>query len=305
MLQTAFTEMFGVEHPIIGAPMFLVSGPDLVAAVSNAGGLGTLPSLNARHGDELGPLLDAVERRTERPYGVNLVLKDNARLEADLATCLDHRVALIITSLGDPAPVVEAAHARGVKVFCDVTTQRHARKAVQGGADGLIAVCAGAGGHAGRISPAVLVPWLVDSFALPVVAAGGMADGRGLAAALALGASAAYVGTRLVASQESMAPEAFKQMIVDVDAEQVEYTDEVTGVPCSFLRPSLEAFRRGEIGADRRYREIWSAGQVVSLVRTIAPAGDIVREMARDARRRLAALCAGGSGGPPTGCSAR
>jgi len=289
-MNTAFTKMFDVDHPVIGAPMFLVSGPALVAAVSNAGGLGTLPSLNGLAAEDFVAMLDEIERLTDRPYGVNLVLKDNPRLEADLAACFDHRVALIITSLGDPAPVVEAAHARGIKVFCDVTSMRHARKAAAGGADGLIAVCVGAGGHAGLLSPAVLVPWLADSFDLPVAMAGGVADGRGLAAALALGASAAYVGTRLVASRESIAPDAFKQLVVDVDAEQVEYTPEVTGVHCNFLKPSLEAFRRGEVGADQRYVKIWSAGQTVALVHEETPAGVIVEQMARDARRCLAGL---------------
>jgi len=291
-METAFTKLLGVELPIIGAPMFLVSGPALVAAVSNAGGLGTLPSLNARSAEAFDELLDEIEQLTDRPYGINLILKDNQRLEQDLATCLDHRVAMLITSLGDPTAVTAAAHASGVKVFSDVTSMRHARKAVTAGVDGLIAVCAGAGGHAGALSPAVLIPWLVDTFDVPIAAAGGLADGRGLAAALALGAAAAYVGTRLIATRESLAVDSFKQLVVDVDADQVEYTPEVTGVPCNFLTPSLEAFRRGEIGADQRYKEIWSAGQTVALVREVAPAADVITGMAREATRVLTTLAA-------------
>lgn len=246
--------------------------------------------MNGRSAEDFATLLDEVETRTRLPYGVNLILKDNPRLNADLATCLAHRVALIITSLGDPARVVEAAHARGVKVFCDVTTMRHARKAVASGADGLIAVCAGAGGHAGQISPFVLVPWLASEFDIPVAAAGGIADGRGLAAALTLGAEAAYVGTRFIASSEAIVVDDYRDAVLRGDVDDVEYTPEVTGVPCNFLKVSVEAMRRGEIGPEQRFKNIWSAGQTVALCSSVQTASAIVRGMVSDAQQILTRL---------------
>lgn len=289
-MRTAFTELLGIELPIIGAPMFLASGPELVAAVSNAGGLGAIPAHNGRDSQQLAALLDDIERRTARPYGVNLVLRANPRLDADFEVCLQHRVALLITSLGDPAAVVARARPLGIKVFSDVTTLRHARRAVASGADGLIAVGAGAGGHAGPITPLVLLPQLCDACDRPVIAAGGIGDGRGLAAVLALGAAGAVVGTRLLASDESLAEPEYKQMVVDCDATDVVYTAQVSGLPASYLRPSLEAFQRGEVGADRRFSHIWTAGQTVALVDGMAPAAAIVRGMVAEADQIVDAL---------------
>ena len=288
-MQTAFTEMFELSLPVVGAPMFIVSGPELVAAVSNAGGLGTLPSLNGRSSQDFAAILDEIERRTDRPFGVNLILKDNPRLEPDLEFCLQHRVRLLVTSLGDPSAAVARAHSQGVKVFCDVINPRHAAKAAAAGADGLIAVCAGAGGHAGTISPLVLVPLLVERFGLPVLAAGGIVDGRGLAAALCLGASAAYVGTRLIACPEANAEPAYQQAVIDAGLDDVEYTPEVTGVPASFMRSTVEAMRRGEIGPDKRFKHIWSAGQDVALIREQKPAGELLRSMVDEAAQILRA----------------
>jgi nitronate monooxygenase len=288
-MRTALTDLLGIELPIIGAPMFLVSGAELVAAVSNAGGLGTLPARNGRDSAQLGALLDDIERRTSRPYGVNLVLRANPRLDADLAVCLGHRVSLLITSLGDPAPIVARARPRGIKVFANVTQLKHARRAEQSGVDGLVAVAAGAGGHGGTISPLVLLPQLADAFALPIVAAGGVADGRGLAAALMLGAAGVAVGTRLIASTESLAGDAYQQMVIASAADDVIFTSEVDGVPANFLRPSLEAFRRGEVGADKRFKHIWTAGQTVALIDGVAPAAAIVRDMVDRAEQIIAA----------------
>lgn len=288
MITTAISKMFGIKHPIIGAPMFLVSGPELVAAVSNAGGLGTMPSLNGRSHDDFVELLRQIEQQTQKPYGINLILKDNPRLEEDLQACLQHRVALLITSLGDPTHIIERAHSSGTKVFCDVTNKRHADKAAAAGADGLVAVCAGAGGHAGTLSPLVFIPWLVDTYDIPVAAAGGIADGRGLAASLTLGAAAAYIGTRLVASSEALAPPEYQRMIVQSLAEDVEYTPEVTGVPCNFLKPSLNALRQGEVKQNSRYKEIWTAGHNVALIDSVRSAREIVQDMARQAQALVA-----------------
>lgn len=286
-MKTAFTTLLGIDLPVVGAPMFIVSGVDLVVAVSEAGGLGTVPSLNARSSEEFSVLLDAIEAKTDKPYGINLILKDNPRLEADLEVCLAHRPAALITSLGKPEAIVKAAHAKGVKVLSDVTNEGHAERAVQAGVDALVAVCAGAGGHAGAISPFVLVPLLAERFALPVLAAGGIVDGRGLAAALALGAAGAYVGTRLVASDEALTDPAYLQAVIDAGSTDVEYTPEVTGVPANFLRVSLEAMRRGDIGKEKRFKNIWSAGQDVALIAASQPAGDIVTRMVREAEALL------------------
>lgn len=303
-MRTALTELLGIELPIIGAPMFRVSGPALVAAVSGAGGLGVMPAHNGRDSAQLDALLDEIERSTGRPYGVNLVLHDNPRLDADLEVCRRHRIALLITSLGDPAPIVARARPLGIKVFADVTNLRHARRAAHGGADGLIAVCAGAGGHAGPLSPLVLLPQLVDAIELPIVAAGGVGDGRGLAAALALGAAGVSVGTRLVASDESLADEAYRKLIVASDATDVVYSAEYDGLPANFLRPTLEAFRRGEVGAGKRFAHLLTAGQTVALIDRVAPAAAIVRAIADEAEQIVAALGRGERWRPPPAESA-
>lgn len=291
-MHSAFTKILNIQRPIVGAPMFIVSGVDLVVAVSEAGGLGSLPSLNARSSEELDRILTEIEAKTAKAYAVNLVLKDNPRLQPDLEVCLAHHPAAFITSLGDPAEIVKRAHDQGIKVISDVVREKHAAKAVQSGADALIAVCAGAGGHAGKISPFVLVPLLVQSFAVPVLMAGGVADGSALAAALMLGASGVSVGTRLLASHEALAQPEYLQAIIDADSEGVEYTDEVTGVSASFLRVSLEAMRRGEIGKGQRFKHIWSAGQNVALIDKLRSAGDIVREMDQEAGKILARAAA-------------
>lgn len=286
-MNTAFTELLKTELPIIGAPMFIVSGVDLVVAVSEAGGLGSLPSLNARSSEDLDRILGEIESRTQKPYAVNLVLKDNPRLQTDLEVCLAHRPAAFITSLGDPSEIARRSHAQGIQVICDVVREKHAAKAVQSGADALIAVCSGAGGHAGKISPFVLVPLLARRFKIPVLLAGGVVDGAGLAAALMLGAAGVSVGTRLVASDEAQTQSEYMQAILDADSEGVEYSDEVTGVAANFLSVSLEAMRRGEIGKGQRFKHIWSAGQNVALIDKSRPAAEILRDMDQQAQRRL------------------
>lgn len=285
MQDTVITRMLGIRYPLLAAPMFLVSNVEMVVALGEAGALGAFPALNLRTTEEFRQAVREIKARTPAPFGVNLILLGNERLEADLAVCLEEEVHLLITSLGNPTSVIQAAHARGLRVFCDVTNLKHALKCQEAGADAVIAVASGAGGHAGTISPFVLVPHLQAHLSIPVVAAGGISDGRGIAAALALGAGAAYVGTRFIASHESPAPEAYKRMILESSAEDIEYSPEVSGHPANFLRPSLEAFRAsqdGEAGAPLRpsaWRDVWSAGHGVSLISEVAGCRELVRRM--------------------------
>lgn len=296
MSGTRLTRMLGIRYPIIAAPMFLVSNPDMLVEVGEAGAIGTMPALNARSTDGFREAVREIKRRTNAPFGVNLMLLGNDRLQADLAVCFEERVPLIITSLGDPTELIGRAHEHGIKVFCDVVNLRHARKAHAAGADALIAVASGAGGHAGPVSPFVLVPWLASTLDVPVVAAGGIATGQGVAAALALGAEAAYLGTRFIASTESPAHEGFKQAILEASPEDIEYTPEVTGHHANFLRGSLESWRaaKQEGGSEvKRWRDVWSAGHTVGLIDRVKPCREIVAELVAEyeaARTGLPAL---------------
>ena len=274
-IETEVTKMLGIRYPIIGAPMFLVSTPKLMAEISNAGGIGCMPSLNLRTGPEFREAVRETKRLTDKPFGINLIIKGNWRLEEDLQTCIDEGVRLIITSLGDPTDVIKAVHDKGAFVYCDVINMKHAKKVEAAGCDGIIAVSAGAGGHAGAISPYVLVPWLVDAVKVPVIASGAIADGRGLVASLALGAQAAYVGTRFIATPESPADERYKQMIVDAGPEDIVYTNKISGHNANFLKASVEQ-TGGKGGA---WKDIWSAGHTVGLIHDIKPAGKIVADM--------------------------
>lgn len=290
---TDITRMLGMRYPIIAAPMFLISNEDMVVAVGEAGGLGAVPALNWRTTEAFREAVRAIKARTDAPFGVNLILLNNDRLEADLAVCLEERVPLIITSLGDPTTLIKAAHAHGLRVFCDVVNLRHAQKAQSAGADAVIAVSAGAGGHAGTTSPFVLVPYLRARLDIPVVAAGGISTGSGVAAALTLGAGAAYLGTRFIASTESPAEEGFKAMILASAPEDIEYTPEVTGHPANFLRESLKSFRELQAKSEheaKRWRDCWSAGQGVALIEAIRPCGEIVRELMAEYELARAAL---------------
>ena len=288
-IQTKITEMLGIDLPIIGAPMFLVSMPDLVVAVSEAGGIGCFPALNYRTVEQLREGLTEIRSRTKKPIGVNLILhkEHNPNWARQFEVCLEFKVELIITSLGSPRTIVSEAKAAGSKVFCDVTTLKHARIVARSGADALIAVSHGAGGHAGSVSPYVLIPQLVDEIGLPVIASGAVSDGRQMAASLSLGAQAVYMGTRLIATPEAKAAEEYKQMILDSTYTDIVYTPEISGIPANWLKQSVERAninKPGTIAGEshteeeyKRWRDIWSAGQGVTQIQQITPAADIVR----------------------------
>lgn len=299
-IPTRITEMLGIQLPVIGAPMFLVSYPELVVAVSEAGGIGCFPALNYRTPEELKRALEEIRSRTTRPIGVNIILhKDhNPDWKKQFAICLEARVELIITSLGSPRSLIQEARSAGARVFCDVTTLRHASIVAKAGADALIAVCHGAGGHAGNISPFVLIPQLKEETGLPVVAAGAITSAKQMLASFALGADAVYIGTRFIATPEARAKEEYKNMILESTAEDLVYTDEISGIPANWLKKSIEkagikkpmTVKEAGIPAEqeyKRWRDIWSAGQGISLIKEIKPVKEIIETMFYEYREIL------------------
>lgn len=282
-----------VRIPAIAAPMFLVSNPKLVAACCKAGVIGTFPALNQRSTEGLVAWLDELGTALttkDAPYGVNLIVhKTNPRLNADLEQVVKHKVPLVITSLGAVAEVVDAVHSYGGIVFHDVVNARHAAKAAKAGVDGLIPVAAGAGGHAGTINPFALVPEIRREFDGYIALSGCIGSGRGIAAAVALGADFAYLGTRFIATQEAAAPAEYKQMLLESRAADILYTPAISGIPASFLRPSIvkagldpenlqhhgEIDIGTELSAGRAWKDIWSAGQGVGQIADLPPAGEL------------------------------
>lgn len=289
--------------PVVAAPQFLVSGPDYVVEACRAGVVGTFPALNQRTNEGFDAWLTEIEARLPTgaaPYGVNLIVhRSNARLEADLATVVRHKVPLIITSLGLRPELIQAIQAYGGLVFHDVTTRRHAEKAIEAGVDGLIAVSAGAGGHAGRISAFALVPELRTIWQGPLLLGGAISTGSQIAAARLLGADAAYIGTRFIAVKESMAPEGHKQMVLAASAADIVYTPAISGVPANFLRASIEAAgldpdhlpeTRSEHVGDhdkRPWKNIWSAGQGVGAIQDVPSMAELCARMGAEYRAAL------------------
>jgi nitronate monooxygenase len=303
-----------LSAPIIAAPMFLVSGPDLVVETCRAGMVGTFPALNQRANEgyeawltEIQQRLDAHQTTTGQkppPYGVNLVVhKSNSRLQADIATTIKHKVPLVITSLGAAKEVVDAVHSYGGLVFHDIINMKHARKAAEAGVDGLIAVAAGAGGHAGLLSPFAMVSEIRQFFDRTIILSGVMSDGHEVAAARAMGADFAYLGTRFIATHEAMAAEGFKQMIVDSDATDIVYTPAISGVNANFMRASIAAAGRDPDnltvdansalhleGEAKVWKDIWSAGQGVGGIHDIVSTADLCARLAADYRASIAKL---------------
>ncbi len=294
--------------------MFIVSGLDLVEAQCRAGIIGTFPALNARPQEELDSWLDQLQPRlagTHGLYGVNLICHaSNDRLPGDLAICMKHQVPLIITSLRPPAEVVQGAHEYGGLVFHDVTTLRHAEKAAEQGVDGLILVCAGAGGHGGATSPFALLPEIRRFFTGTIILAGAITDGASILAAQALGADLVYMGTRFIATQEANAAEPYKQMIVESGSKDVTYTNLFSGVHGNYLSKSMIAagldpsnLPAPEVGKTyvaghkrekpKAWKDIWGAGQGAGAITDIPPVADLVARLEaeyRQAADRLATL---------------
>ncbi|MFB9970944.1 NAD(P)H-dependent flavin oxidoreductase [Pseudoroseomonas cervicalis] len=237
--------------PLIGSPLFIISVPELVVAQCRAGVIGSMPSLNARPAEQLDDWLSEIRERLAAhdaanpdrpaaPFAINLIVhRSNDRLEQDLALCVKHRVPLVITSLGARPEVFEAVHSYGGHVLHDVINQTFAHKAVEKGADGLVLVAAGAGGHAGTQSPFALLQETRRWFDGPVALSGAIASGRGILAAEAMGADFAYLGSAFIATEEARAVPDYKQMLVEAGAEDIVYTNLITGVHGNYLKPSL------------------------------------------------------------------
>ena len=281
-IQTEFTRMIKVAYPIIGAPMFLISYEELAIAVSEAGGLGAIPLPNFRSIQDLERTLTNIRRKTDKPIGVNIHLSGRFEWKKQLAVCLDSGVKFFITSLGDPRLILDDVHANGGRVFADVISLNQGLKARDRKVDGLIAVASDAGGHSGTVPTIVLVPYLKSKVGLPVIAAGGISTGAQLAAALALGACAVIVGTRLIATTESRAISAYKEAVVTSGPEDIVCTDRITENPANWLAESIKDFdKRPELGS-KRWLELWSAGKSVAQVEEIKPAGTVIREMVKE-----------------------
>lgn len=297
--------------PVVAAPMFLVSGPKLVTAACRAGVLGTFPALNQRTTEGfdgwLGELNDALTD-DDAPYGVNLIVhRSNPRVEADLEVCVKRKVPLVITSLGAVSELVATVHSYGGLVFHDVTNIRHAKKAVDAGVDGIIAVAGGAGGHAGTTHPFALVDEIRGIFDGTILLAGCISNGRQVAGAIAAGADLAYMGTRFIATEESRAQAEYKQMLLDAVSGDIVYTPAVSGVPANFIRQSLEANgfdvaklrEPGEVAFGEKltmgdeakaWSTIWSAGHGVASIDDVLSTAGLIERLGKEYREAAARL---------------
>jgi nitronate monooxygenase len=304
--------------PVVGAPLFIVSGPELVIAQCKAGIVGSFPALNARPAHVLDEWLTRIagelgewEAQTGRraaPFAVNQICHaSNDRLMQDMEMCVKHKVPIIITSLRAPTEVVAAAHSYGGVVFHDVINIRHAKKAAEEGVDGLILVCAGAGGHAGALSPFALVPEVKQWFKGTVLLSGSIATGDAVLAAQALGADLAYLGTRFIATAEANADPRYKQMLVEAAAEDIVYSNLFTGVHGNYLAPSIVAagldpknlpqadkskmnFGSGGNMEKKAWKDIWGAGQGVGQIDAVASVADTVDKLTREYRAAQARM---------------
>lgn len=306
--------------PLIGAPMFIVSVPDLIVAQCTSGIVGGFPALNARPQEKLDEWITDIKERLATwsdshpsepvaPFAVNqIVHASNSRLRDDLEVCVKHEVPIIITSLRPPAEVIEAVHGYGGLVFHDVINLRHARKAIEQGVDGIVAVCAGAGGHAGTLNPFALVREIRREFDGTIVLSGAMSSGADVLAAQAMGADLAYMGTRFIATKEANAPPEYKDMIVAGTAADIVYTSVFSGVHGSYLKPSIaragfDPERLDEVDAasmdfgkrdrdgKKAWRDIWSAGQGIGGIDDIPDTRSLVMRIADEyeaARSRFA-----------------
>ena len=284
-----------ISIPVIGAPLFLISVPDLVIAQCKAGIIGSFPALNARPQHVLEEWIVRIKTELKQyqeqnpdkkvaPFAVNQICHgSNDRLQGDMEICVKHEVPIIITSLRPPAEVVEAAHSYGGLVFHDVINVRHAKKAADMGVDGLILVCAGAGGHAGALSPFALLREVKSWFDGTIILSGSIGDGYSVASALALGADFAYLGTRFIATHEANAEPEYKQMLIESSANDIVYSNLFTGVLGNYLKPSIQNagldpdnlptadksamnFGSGGNTDSKAWKDIWGSGQGIGLI---------------------------------------
>jgi nitronate monooxygenase len=298
--------------PLIAAPMFLLSQPELVLASCKNGVIGTFPSLNARPIEQLDTWLSDMTAELDKaradnpdkpiaPYGVNLIVhKSNTRLAEDIDMVVKHKVPVVITSVGAPGDVVERVHAYGGLVFHDVINLRHAKKAAGAGVDGLILVAAGAGGHGGLMNPFTFIPQVREFFDGTILLAGALSNGNSIRAAETLGADMAYMGTRFIATNEAFAEPEYKDMICRAEAKDIIYTDKVSGIMGNFMRESLEEagmtpedlgvgpapkteIKFDEAGEKRKdkkaWKTVWSAGQGVGEIKEVIPVADLVSKL--------------------------
>ena len=298
--------------PVICAPMFIISNPDLVIAQCKGGVIGSFPAFNARPKDLLDEWLTRIKAElaadpNAAPFAVNQIIhQSNERLEHDMALCAKHEVPLIITSLSAPTQIVPHVHAYGGKVFHDVISVRHAEKALEVGVDGLILVCAGVGGHAGTLSPFALVGEIRKFYDGPIALSGSITNGQAILAAQAMGADFAYIGTRFIATQEANAVEAYKQAIVDSAAKDVVYTPYFTSVHGNYLTRSIvaagldpanlpvkdkTAMSFGGARDAKAWKDIWGAGQGVGTIDEVLPTTDLVARLKQEYRSAKMTLC--------------
>jgi nitronate monooxygenase len=294
--------------PLIGSPLFIISNPDLVIAQCKAGIVGSFPALNARPAEvleqwlirittELAEYNAANPDNPAAPFAVNqIVHASNDRLQHDLALCVKYKVPIIITSLGARPELNDAVHSYGGITLHDIINNRFAKKAIEKGADGLIAVAAGAGGHAGTLSPFALVHEIREWFDGPLILSGAIATGGAILAAQAMGADLAYIGTAFIATAEANAKDAYKQMIVAGSADDIAYSNLFTGVHGNYLKPSIVAAgldpnnlpmsdpskMNFSSGSTKAWKDIWGAGQGIGAVKSVVPAVELVARLKRE-----------------------
>jgi nitronate monooxygenase len=286
----------GTKAPVIAAPMFLVSGAELVSACCRAGVIGSFPTINARSPEILDEWLGALTRVTRdasraAPFAANLIVhRSNTRLDADFELVRKHEVPIVIASVGSPASIVDGVHRYGGLVLADVATLRHARRALEAGVDGLILLTAGCGGNTGWLNPFAFVAAVREFYDGPLVLAGSITDGRQIGALGMLGVDLAYVGTPFIVAEESMARADYREMLIAATADDIFLTDAITGIPANMLRPSLERagfdvtkrHEKGSFSLDREtraWKDVWSAGHGVGAVRAVEPAAAIVERL--------------------------
>ena len=297
-----------LKIPVVGAPLFIVSGPELVISQCKAGVVGSFPALNARPQEVLDEWLIQIKEELDKhnqenpdspaaPFAVNQICHaSNDRLMQDMESCVKHEVPIIITSLRPPLEIVEAAHSYGGVVFHDVINVRHAKKAAEQGVDGLILVCAGAGGHAGTHSPFALVREVKEWFDGTILLSGSISDGHSIASSLALGADLAYIGTRFIATKEANADQRYKDMLIESSASDIVYSSLFTGVNGNYLKPSIEKagldpdnlpgadkskmnFGSGGNTKSKAWKDIWGSGQGIGSIKNDPTVQDLVNEL--------------------------